>query len=308
MKIYSGITELIGHTPLMRAEKLEKAVGAKAEILLKLEYLNPAGSAKDRVALEMLDEALKSGKITEKSVIIEPTSGNTGIGLAAICASRGMRAIIVMPESMSEERRRLIASYGAELVLTDAAEGMSGSVKKAGELCSQIEGAFIPAQFSNPANPEAHYKTTGPEIWQDTDGQVDILVAGVGTGGTISGTGRYLKEKKPSLRVVALEPEDSPLLSKGVAGPHGLQGIGANFIPEALDTGIYDEIITASTEQAYGTAKLLVKTEGILAGVSSGAALYAACEEAKKEENRGKKIVVILPDSGEKYLSTGMFE
>lgn len=308
MKIYGSAAELIGGTPLVRFSAFGKAAGAGAEILAKLEYLNPAGSAKDRVGKEMLDAALSSGRITKDSLIIEPTSGNTGIGIAAYAAQLGMKVIIVMPETMSLERRKLIAAYGAKLVLTDGSKGMAGSIEKANELAAANPGSFIPAQFDNPDNCAAHYKTTGPEIWADTDGTVDIFVAGIGTGGTITGTGRYLKEKNPNIKVAAVEPADSPLLSQGRAGAHGLQGIGANFVPKILDTDIYDEIITVTTEQAYAAARLTVKTQGILIGISSGAALHAAAELAKRPENSGKRIVVLLPDGGERYLSTSLFE
>ena len=304
MKIYGSAAELIGGTPLVRFS----ALGAGAEILAKLEYLNPAGSAKDRVGKEMLDAALSSGRITKDSLIIEPTSGNTGIGIAAYAAQLGMKVIIVMPETMSLERRKLIAAYGAKLVLTDGSKGMAGSIEEANELAAANPGSFIPAQFDNPDNCAAHYKTTGPEIWVDTDGTVDIFVAGIGTGGTITGTGRFLKEKNPNIKIVAVEPADSPLLSQGRAGAHGLQGIGANFVPKILDTDIYDEIITVTTEQAYAAARLTVKTQGILIGISSGAALHAAAELAKRPENSGKRIVVLLPDGGERYLSTSLFE
>ena len=308
MKIYGSAAELIGGTPLVRFSAFGKAAGAGAEILAKLEYLNPAGSAKDRVGKEMLDAALSSGRITKDSLIIEPTSGNTGIGIAAYAAQLGMKVIIVMPETMSLERRKLIAAYGAKLVLTDGSKGMSGSIEKANELAAANPGSFIPAQFDNPDNCAAHYKTTGPEIWADTDGTVDIFVAGIGTGGTITGTGRFLKEMNPNVKIVAVEPADSPLLSQGRAGAHGLQGIGANFVPKILDTDIYDEIITVTTEQAYAAARLTVKTQGILIGISSGAALHAAAELAKRPENSGKRIVVLLPDGGERYLSTSLFE
>lgn len=308
MKIYGSAAELIGGTPLVRFSAFGKAAGAGAEILAKLEYLNPAGSAKDRVGKEMLDAALSSGRITKDSLIIEPTSGNTGIGIAAYAAQLGMKVIIVMPETMSLERRKLIAAYGAKLVLTDGSKGMAGSIEKANELAAANPGSFIPAQFDNPDNCAAHYKTTGPEIWADTDGTVDIFVAGIGTGGTITGTGRYLKEKNPNIKVAAVEPADSPLLSQGRAGAHGLQGIGANFVPKILDTDIYDEIITVTTEQAYAAARLTVKTQGILIGISSGAGLHAAAELAKRPENSGKRIVVLLPDGGERYLSTSLFE
>lgn len=308
MKIYGSAAELIGGTPLVRFSAFGKAAGAGTEILAKLEYLNPAGSAKDRVGKEMLDAALRSGRITRDSLIIEPTSGNTGIGIAAYAAQLGMKVIIVMPETMSLERRKLIAAYGAKLVLTDGSKGMAGSIEKANELAAANPGSFIPAQFDNPDNCAAHYKTTGPEIWADTDGTVDIFVAGIGTGGTITGTGRFLKEMNPNVKIVAVEPADSPLLSQGRAGAHGLQGIGANFVPKILDTDIYDEIITVTTEQAYAAARLTVKTQGILIGISSGAALHAAAELAKRPENSGKRIVVLLPDGGERYLSTSLFE
>ncbi|MCI5842046.1 MAG: cysteine synthase A [Clostridium sp.] len=308
MKIYGSAAELIGGTPLVRFSAFGKEAGAGAEILAKLEYLNPAGSAKDRVGKEMLDAALSSGRITRDSLTIEPTSGNTGIGIAAYAAQLGMKVIIVMPETMSLERRKLIAAYGAKLVLTDGSKGMAGSIEKANELAAANPGSFIPAQFDNPDNCAAHYKTTGPEIWADTDGTVDIFVAGIGTGGTITGTGRFLKEMNPNVKIVAVEPADSPLLSQGRAGAHGLQGIGANFVPKILDTDIYDEIITVTTEQAYAAARLTVKTQGILIGISSGAALHAAAELAKRPENSGKRIVVLLPDGGERYLSTSLFE
>lgn len=308
MKIYGSAAELIGGTPLVRFSAFGKEAGAGAEILAKLEYLNPAGSAKDRVGKEMLDAALSSGRITKDSLIIEPTSGNTGIGIAAYAAQLGMKVIIVMPETMSLERRKLIAAYGAKLVLTDGSKGMAGSIEKANELAAANPGSFIPAQFDNPDNCAAHYKTTGPEIWADTDGTVDIFVAGIGTGGTITGTGRFLKEMNPNVEIVAVEPADSPLLSQGRAGAHGLQGIGANFVPKILDTDIYDEIITVTTEQAYAAARLTVKTQGILIGISSGAALHAAAELAKRPENSDKRIVVLLPDGGERYLSTSLFE
>ena len=308
MKIYGSAAELIGGTPLVRFSAFGKEAGAEAEILAKLEYLNPAGRAKDRVGKEMLDAALSSGRITKDSLIIEPTSGNTGIGIAAYAAQLGMKVIIVMPETMSLERRKLIAAYGAKLVLTDGSKGMAGSIEKANELAAANPGSFIPAQFDNPDNCAAHYKTTGPEIWADTDGTVDIFVAGIGTGGTITGTGRFLKEMNPNVKIVAVEPADSPLLSQGRAGAHGLQGIGANFVPKILDTDIYDEIITVATEQAYAAARLTVKTQGILIGISSGAALHAAAELAKRPENSGKRIVVLLPDGGERYLSTSLFE
>lgn len=304
MKIYNNIAELVGNTPLVRFSRF----GEGTEILAKLEYLNPAGSAKDRVGKEMLDAALKSGKITKDSVIIEPTSGNTGIGLASYANQLGMRTIIVMPDTMSVERRQLLSAFGAELVLTEGAKGMAGAIEKAEELCKEMPGSFIPAQFDNPDNANAHYKTTGPEIWRDTDGEVDFFVAGVGTGGTITGTGRFLKEKNPDIKVIAVEPADSPLLSGGKAGPHGLQGIGANFVPSILDTEIYDEIIKVTTDEAYAAAKQVVKTEGIIIGITAGAALYVAKVIASRPENKGKKIVALLPDGGSKYLSTGMFD
>lgn len=304
MKIYNNIAELVGNTPLVRFSRFCN----DAEILAKLEYLNPAGSAKDRVGKEMLDAALKSGKITKESVIIEPTSGNTGIGLASYANQLGMRTIIVMPDTMSVERRQLLAAFGAELVLTEGAKGMAGAIEKAEELCKSMPGSFIPAQFDNPDNCAAHYKTTGPEIWRDTDGEVDFFIAGVGTGGTITGTGRFLKEKNPYIKIIAVEPADSPLLSGGKAGAHGLQGIGANFVPSILDTKVYDEIITVTTEEAYAAAKKAVKAEGIIVGITAGAALHAAEVIASRPENKGKKIVALLPDGGSKYLSTGMFD
>ena len=308
MKIYNNAAETIGNTPLVRFSAYSDQAGAQAEILAKLEYRNPAGSAKDRVGFEMLREAMESGRINKNSVIIEPTSGNTGIGIASVAAQMGLKVIITMPETMSLERRKLLAAYGAELVLTDGSKGMSGAIAKANELAAEIENSFIPAQFDNPANADAHYKTTGPEIWSDTDGKVDIFVTGVGTGGTITGVGRYLREKNPDIKIIAVEPEDSPFLSQGKAGAHGIQGIGAGFVPKILDTNIYDEIITVTTDDAYETARQTVKTEGILIGISSGAALYAATLVAKREENKGKKIVVLLPDGGERYMSTGMFD
>ena len=308
MKIYKSITELIGHTPLMELTNFERENNLSATILAKLECFNPAGSAKDRIAKAMLDDAEKNGMIKPGSVIIEPTSGNTGIGLAAVAASRGYRTILTMPETMSVERRQLLASYGAEIVLTEGAKGMAGSIEKANELAIQIPDSFIPGQFTNSANPKAHKDTTGPEIWEDTDGKVDIFIAGIGTGGTITGVGEYLKSKNPDVKIIAVEPEDSPLLSKGTAAPHGIQGIGANFVPDTLNKEIYDEIITVSTENSYNTSKAIARNEGILAGISSGAAAYAALQIAKREENKGKTIVVLLPDSGERYLSTGMFD
>ncbi len=307
-KIYASADQLIGKTPLLELTHIEKAYGLKAKLLAKLEYFNPAGSVKDRVAKAMIDDAEKAGKLTPDSVIIEPTSGNTGIGLAAVAAARGYRIIIVMPETMSEERRRLIKAYGAELVLTEGATGMKGAIAKADELAKEIPNSFIPGQFVNPSNPKAHYETTGPEIFEDTDGDVDYFVAGVGTGGTITGVGKYLKEKKPDVKVVAVEPQTSAVLSTGVAGAHKIQGIGAGFVPEILDTKIYDEIIPVSNEDAFATGKLIGKSEGVLVGISAGAAVYAAVELAKREENEGKTIVVLLPDTGDRYLSTALFE
>lgn len=307
-KIYSSVEELIGGTPLLELGHLQQDAGLHARLLAKLEYLNPAGSAKDRVAKAMLDDAEAQGLLQPDSVIIEPTSGNTGIGLAAVAAGRGYRTIIVMPDTMSMERRLLMTAYGAELVLTPGAKGMAGSIEKAEELAKELPHAFIPGQFDNPANAAAHRATTGPEIWADTDGQVDIFVAGVGTGGTITGVGEYLKEKNPQVKVVAVEPASSPLLSKGTAGPHGLQGIGANFVPKVLNTEIYDEIIPVTEADAYAAGRLIGRREGVLVGISSGAALWAAMELAKRPENTGKTIVVLLPDTGDRYLSTPMFQ
>ncbi len=303
MRIYESAEELIGKTPLLRLNKIERIYNLNSKIYAKLEYFNPTGSAKDRAAKYMIDEGEKAGLIDKETVIIEPTSGNTGIGLASVAASRGYKAVIVMPETMSEERKALMRLYGAELVLTEGSLGMAGAIKKAEELKNQYKKAFIPNQFENEANAKAHFETTGPEIWEDTNGSVDIFVAGVGTGGTITGTGRFLKTKKPKIKIVAVEPNDSPVLSEGKSGAHKLQGIGAGFIPKVLDTKIYDEIITASTENAYDTLKVLGKAEGILVGISSGAALFAAIEEGKKAENEGKSIVVLLPDTGDRYLS-----
>ena len=305
--IYTSAEQLIGHTPLLELTHIEKKLDLKAKVLAKLEGFNPGGSAKDRVALAMINDAEEKGLLRPGSVVIEPTSGNTGIGLAVICTLRGYRCIIVMPDSMSTERRMLMKAYGAELVLTPGALGMQGAIEKAEELAADIPGSFIPGQFTNPANPEAHIRSTGPEIWEDTQGTVDIFVAGVGTGGTLTGVGRYLKEKKPSVRIVAVEPASSPLLGGGSAGPHGLQGIGANFIPKILDTQLYGSVIPVTEADAYAAGRLLGTTEGILAGISSGAALWAAIETAKKEENAGKTIVVLLPDCGDRYLSTPMF-
>jgi len=308
MKVYTSVEQMIGGTPLLELTNLEKRLGLRAKVLAKLEYFNPAGSAKDRIGLAMIEDAERSGALRPGSVIIEPTSGNTGIGLASVGAARGYRVIIVMPETMSKERRQLMKAYGAELVLTEGAKGMTGAIEKAEELAASISGSFIPGQFVNPVNSDAHYKTTGPEIWDDTDGGVDIFVAGVGTGGTITGVGRYLKERKPAVKVVAVEPATSAVLSGGKAGPHGLQGIGAGFVPAVLDTKIYDEIIPVQNEEAYEAGRLLGKHEGVLAGISSGAALHAAFQLAKREENTGRTIVVLLPDTGDRYLSTPLYE
>lgn len=308
MKIYKNAAETIGNTPLVNFGAYAEYSNLDAKILAKLEYRNPAGSSKDRVGYEMLKSAWNEGKINKNSVIIEPTSGNTGIGIASVAAQMGLKVIITMPETMSIERRKLLSAYGAELVLTDGSKGMAGAIEKANELSKEIPDSFIPAQFDNPANCNAHYKTTGPEIWNDTDGKVDIFVAGIGTGGTITGTGRYLKEKNPQIKIIGIEPADSPFLSEGKAGAHGLQGIGAGFAPSILDTKIYDEIITVTTEEAYSAARLTVKTEGVLIGISSGAALHAATIVASRPENKGKNIVVLLPDGGERYLSTPIFE
>ncbi len=306
--IYGGVDELVGKTPLLNLKKYAKKHDLRAEILAKLEYFNPSGSVKDRVAKAMIEDAEAKGLLTHDSVIIEPTSGNTGIGLAAIGAAKGYKVILTMPETMSVERRNIIKAYGAEIVLTEGAKGMKGAIAKAEELAKTLPNAFIAGQFVNPANPRAHYLTTGPEIWNDTDGKVDILVAGVGTGGTLSGTGKYLKEKTPDLKVIAVEPETSPVLSKGVSGSHKIQGIGAGFVPDTLDTSVYDEIITVNNEVCFSTAKELGVTEGVLVGISSGAALWAATEVAKRAENAGKNIVVILPDGGDRYFSTPLFQ
>ena len=308
MKTAEKLTDLIGKTPILRLNRYMQAQGLKAEILAKLEWWNPAGSLKDRVALYMIRDAEEKGLLKKDSVIIEPTSGNTGIGLAAVAAAKDYRTIIVMPDTMSKERQNLLKAYGAEVVLTEGAKGMRGAIEKAKQLAQEIPHGFIPGQFTNPANPRAHYETTGPEIYRDTDGNVDILVAGVGTGGTLSGVGKYLKERNPSLRVVAVEPKDSPLLSEGKVGTHELQGLGAGFFPYTLDPEVYDEVIAVSTEQALSAANRLAKVEGVLAGISSGAALYAAEILAKKEKNKGKRIVAILPDGGDRYLSTKLFE
>ena len=307
-KIYTSADQLIGKTPLLELTHIEKKYGLKAKVLAKLEYFNPAGSVKDRIARKMLDDAEAAGKLTSDSVIIEPTSGNTGIGLASVAAARGYRIIIVMPETMSVERRQLMRAYGAELVLTEGAKGMKGAIAKADELAKEIPNSFVPGQFVNPSNPKAHYETTGPEIFEDTDGEVDIFVAGVGTGGTITGVGEYLKDKKPGVKIVAVEPETSAVLSTGVAGAHKIQGIGAGFVPDVLDTKVYDEIIPVSNEAAFEAGKLIGKSEGVLVGISSGAAAYAAIELAKRPENEGKTIVVLLPDTGDRYLSTPLFQ
>ncbi|MBQ3756720.1 MAG: cysteine synthase A [Oscillospiraceae bacterium] len=305
--IYTSADQLIGKTPLLELTHIEKTEGLEATVLAKLEYFNPAGSVKDRIAKAMIDDAEAKGLLKEGSVIIEPTSGNTGIGLASVAAARGYRIIIVMPETMSIERRQLMKAYGAELVLTEGSRGMKGAIAKADELAKEIPNAFIPGQFVNPANPAAHKATTGPEIWADTDGRVDIFVAGVGTGGTITGVGEYLKEQNPAVKVVAVEPETSPVLSKGAAGAHKIQGIGAGFVPDVLDTKIYDEVIPVSNEDAFATGKLIGRSEGVLVGISSGAALWAAIQLAKRPENRGKTIVALLPDTGDRYLSTPLF-
>ncbi len=307
MRTFDKITDLIGSTPILKLNNYIALNELPANIYAKLEYFNPAGSVKDRIAKAMIDDAEAKGALKPGAVIIEPTSGNTGIGLAAVAASKGYRIILTMPETMSVERRNLLKAYGAELVLTDGAKGMKGAIAKAEELAQQIEGGFIPSQFTNSANPTAHFNTTGPEIWEDTDGKVDIFVAGVGTGGTVSGVGKYLKSKNPNVKVVAVEPAGSPVLSKGVAGPHKIQGIGAGFVPETLDTKIYDEIIAVENEDAFATGRTLARKEGLLVGISSGAAVYAATQLAKRPENKGKNIVVLLPDTGDRYLSTPMF-
>lgn len=307
MRTFDKITDLIGGTPILKLNNYIALNELPANIYAKLEYFNPAGSVKDRIAKAMIDDAEAKGALKPGAVIIEPTSGNTGIGLAAVAASKGYRIILTMPETMSVERRNLLKAYGAELVLTDGAKGMKGAIAKAEELTQQIEGGFIPSQFTNSANPTAHFNTTGPEIWEDTDGKVDIFVAGVGTGGTVSGVGKYLKSKNPNVKVVAVEPASSPVLSKGVAGPHKIQGIGAGFVPETLDTKIYDEIIAVENEDAFATGRTLARKEGLLVGISSGAAVYAATQLAKRPENKGKNIVVLLPDTGDRYLSTPMF-
>lgn len=306
-KIYKTADELIGNTPLLELSNIEKSESLGATLLAKLEYFNPAGSVKDRIAKAMIDDAEKSGKLKKGSVIIEPTSGNTGIGLAAVAAARGYRIIIVMPETMSVERRILMKAYGAELVLSEGAKGMKGAIEKANELAKEIPDSFIPGQFVNPANPAAHVASTGPEIWNDTDGKVDIFVAGVGTGGTITGVGQYLKSKNPSVKVVAVEPSDSPVLSQGKSGPHKIQGIGAGFVPDVLDTKVYDEVIPVTSDDAFAAGRLVGKKEGVLVGISSGAAVWAGIQLAKRSENKGKNIVVLLPDTGDRYLSTALF-
>ena len=308
MKIYESVTELIGNTPLLEVKNLEREEKLKAKVLVKLEYFNPAGSVKDRVALNMIEDAEKKGRIRPGATIIEPTSGNTGIGLAAVAAARGYKAIFVMPETMSIERRKLLLGYGAQIVLTEGSKGMSGAIEKAAELEKETENAIVLGQFVNEANPEAHYRTTGPEIWKDTDGKADIFIAGAGTGGTVTGVVRYLKEKNPDVEVIAVEPAGSPVLSGGKAGPHGLQGIGAGFIPEILDTEIYDKVNRVKEDEAYAAARLLAAMEGILVGITSGAALHSALQEARRAENTGKVIVALLPDTGERYLSTPLFE
>ena len=306
-KIYKTADELIGKTPLLELSHIEDEYKLEANIIAKVEYFNPAGSVKDRIAKKMIDEAIKEGKINKDTVLIEPTSGNTGIGLASVAAAKGLKLIVTMPETMSVERRNIIKAYGAEIVLTEGAKGMKGAIEKANELAKEYPNSFIPGQFDNPNNPKVHFETTGPEIYEDTDGKVDIFVAGVGTGGTITGVGTYLKSKNKDIKVVAVEPESSPVLSEGKLGPHKIQGIGAGFVPKVLDTSIYDEIIRVSNEDAFATGKLIGKKEGILVGISSGAAVFAAIELAKKEENKGKNIVVLLPDTGDRYLSTPMF-
>lgn len=308
MKIYGSVTELIGRTPLLEVKNLEQDRKLKARVAVKLEYFNPAGSVKDRAALSMIEDAEKTGRIRPGTTIIEPTSGNTGIGLASVAAARGYKTVFVMPETMSIERRKLLLGYGAEIVLTEGAKGMKGAIEKAAELEKEMDNAVILGQFVNPANPDAHYRTTGPEIWEDTEGEVDIFIAGAGTGGTVTGVGKYLKEKKPDVKVIVAEPAKSPVLSGGNPGPHGLQGIGAGFVPEILDTEIYDEISRVTEEEAYAASKLLAEREGVLTGISSGAALHTALKEAEKPENAGKLIVALLPDTGERYLSTPLFD
>ena len=306
-KIYNGALELVGNTPLVEVKNIEEELGVEASILVKLEYFNPAGSVKDRIAKAMIEDAEEKGLLKEGSVIIEPTSGNTGIGLASIAAVKGYRIILTMPETMSVERRNILKAYGAEIVLTEGAKGMKGAIEKADELAKEIPGSYIPGQFVNPANPEVHRKTTGPEIWKDTDGEVDLFIAGVGTGGTLTGVGEYLKSQNPDVKIVALEPASSPVLSTGKGGPHKIQGIGAGFVPDVLNTTVYDEIFTVENDDAFATGKLLAKKEGILVGISSGAALYGAIELAKRPENKGKTIVALLPDTGDRYYSTPLF-
>ena len=307
MKVYQSVTELIGKTPLLEVKNIEREKGLKAKVLVKLEYFNPAGSVKDRAALSMIEEAERTGRIQPGATIIEPTSGNTGIGLASVAASRGYKAVFVMPETMSIERRKLLLGYGAKIVLTEGAKGMKGAIEKAAELEKETGNAVVLGQFVNPANPDAHYRTTGPEIWEDTEGTVDIFIAGAGTGGTVTGVGRYLKEKRPEVRVIAVEPAASPVLSGGDPGPHGLQGIGAGFVPDILDTTVYDAVSQVTEEEAYEAARLLASSEGVLVGITSGAALHTAVREAAKPENEGKTIVALLPDTGERYLSTPLF-
>lgn len=307
MTIYKNVTELIGNTPVVELSNLEKEVGLKAQLLAKVEFFNPAGSVKDRIAKRMIEKAEEQGLLKKGATIIEPTSGNTGIGLASVCASKGYKAIFTMPETMSVERRNLLKAYGAKIVLTPGSQGMKGAIAKAKELQESTLNSLIPSQFTNLENPQAHYETTGPELWEQTDGEIDIFVAGVGTGGTISGTGKYLKEKNPNIKIVAVEPEGSPVLSQGKAGPHGIQGIGAGFVPDTLNTQIYDEIITVTNENAYNTGRAIAQKEGLLVGISSGASVYAAIQLAKRPENEGKRIVALMPDTGERYLSTPMF-
>lgn len=307
MTIYKNVTELIGNTPVVELSNLEKEEGLKAQLLAKVEFFNPAGSVKDRIAKRMIEKAEEQGLLKKGAAIIEPTSGNTGIGLASVCASKGYKAIFTMPETMSVERRNLLKAYGAKIVLTPGSQGMKGAIAKAKELQESTPNSLIPSQFTNLENPQAHYETTGPELWEQTDGEIDIFVAGVGTGGTISGTGKYLKEKNPNIKIVAVEPEGSPVLSQGKAGPHGIQGIGAGFVPDTLNTQIYDEIVTVTNENAYNTGRAIAQKEGLLVGISSGASVYAAIQLAKRPENEGKRIVVLMPDTGERYLSTPMF-
>ncbi len=307
MTIYKNVTELIGNTPVVELSNLEKEEGLKAQLLAKVEFFNPAGSVKDRIAKRMIEKAEEQGLLKKGATIIEPTSGNTGIGLASVCASKGYKAIFTMPETMSVERRNLLKAYGAKIVLTPGSQGMKGAIAKAKELQESTPNSLIPSQFTNLENPQAHYETTGPELWEQTDGEIDIFVAGVGTGGTISGTGKYLKEKNPNIKIVAVEPEGSPVLSQGKAGPHGIQGIGAGFVPDTLNTQIYDEIVTVTNENAYNTGRAIAQKEGLLVGISSGASVYAAIQLAKRPENEGKRIVALMPDTGERYLSTPMF-